>query len=159
MFVRKNLPSSVKTAPVIDQTVIHCCKHIHIQFGKLQLLELHTTLISFIKINTLPFRYCISSCPLISLLFFISKMICRSNLRKVIHLFRAKLHLHIAPCTVIIKSNMKRTISVGILSLNIVPVIRAYRIIEKRRGAYLLDRARLDIRRIFGRGLRRRYGM
>lgn len=52
MLIRKDQPAPVQTTSVIDQTVVHRCKHIYIQPGKIQLLELHSALISFIKIDT-----------------------------------------------------------------------------------------------------------
>ena len=97
MFIWKDQAAAVQSAAVIDQTVIYCRKHIHIQFGQFQSEKLHPPLISLIKINAFPFRNSISSDSFTLLLFLISKMIGRSDFRYVIHCLCTKLNLHIRP--------------------------------------------------------------
>ena len=74
MLIRKNQPSTVKSTSVIDQTVIYCRKHIHIQFSQLKIQKFHSSLISLIKIQTLSFRDCISSGPFMFLLTVINNL-------------------------------------------------------------------------------------
>ena len=61
MLIGKDHPSAEKPAAIIDQAVVHCTEHIHIQLCKIQSKKLHAPLIGLIKIDAFPFRNRISS--------------------------------------------------------------------------------------------------
>ncbi len=54
MLIRKNLPSAVKTAAVVDKGIVHCRKHIDIQFRQIQLLQEYPPFIRVIEIAVPP---------------------------------------------------------------------------------------------------------
>ena len=57
MLIRQDQSSSKQSTPVIDQTVIHRCKHIYIQLRQIQSQQLHSALIRLIKACTDAFLF------------------------------------------------------------------------------------------------------
>ena len=97
VFIRKDQPSSVQSAAIIDEAVICRSKHIYIQICQIQLQNTHAAFIGLIKIDAFTFRDGIPARSLLLLTFLIAQMIGRTNLRNIIHLFCTKLNLHVGP--------------------------------------------------------------
>ena len=95
MLIRKDEPSPVQTAAVVDKIIVRGREHIHIHFCQIQLLKFPDSLAGFVKIDILPRRDSVSSGTFTFLLFFISQMIGRSDFRNIVHLLGAQLHLHL----------------------------------------------------------------
>ena len=143
MLIRKDEPSPVQTAAVVDKIVIRGREHIHIHFCQIQLLKFPDSLAGFVKIDILPRRDSVSSGSFTFLLFLISEMIGRSDFRNIVHLLGAQLHLHITFCAFIKKCNMQGPVTVPLCMADIVSVILPYRIVQQGRGAFLYAEGRL----------------
>ena len=126
MLIGQDQPAPVQPAAVIDQAVIRCREHIDIYPGQFQVLQLYNTFVCLIKVGAFPYRDLIPSCPFILLAFFISQMVGRPYLCKVIHPLCTQLDFNIAACAIVIKRDMQRLISIDAWIGNIVFIIRAY---------------------------------
>ena len=95
MLIRKDQPAAIQSAAVIHQVVIRRSEHIYINPAEIKLLQLHPSLIRIIKEDILSYRDFLSSGSILFLPFLIPQMICRSDLRGIIHFLCSQLHLDI----------------------------------------------------------------
>ena len=126
MFIRKDQPSFEKAASVVDQLIAYRAEHVYVYLRKVELLKLHLPLVCFIKEPVCSYGDLVSSFMFLFLAFFISQVVCKTDLGVIVHFLGPELHLKIGPRQIIVKGDMKGLVARRTRVQDIVAVERTY---------------------------------
>ena len=111
MLKRQDLPASEQPTAIINQLVVDCPEHIHVNIREFNFLQFGQALVGFVKVDAFPARNLIMLGAPRLLRLFVAKVVRLADFGKVIHILGTQLQFRVATRQVVIKRYMQRLVA------------------------------------------------
>ena len=123
MFERQNLPASEQPATIVDELVVDGLEHVHVNFRKLEFLQLCQALVSLVKIDALAARNLVALGAARFLQLLVTKVVRLAYFGKIVHVLGTQLQFRIATREIVVERDMQRLVTRASRGRHVIAVI------------------------------------